>query len=62
MTNMLSLIFNRLDKKNVITSAIYSLMAHANKQARTDATMRISVIRGHESISSEGKEQFTRRR
>jgi len=53
---VMTLTFNRLDKKNAITSAMYGQLADAIAQAQTDADVRVVVIQGHESIFSAGND------
>jgi len=47
---VMTLTFNRLDKKNSITGNMYAAMAQAVDQAQADAAIRVLVIQGHESI------------
>ena len=53
---VMTLTFNRLEKKNSITSAMYGVMADARAQASADAAVRVVVIQGHESIFSAGND------
>ena len=53
---VMTITFNRLDKKNSITGAMYGLMADAVDQARSDAAVRVVLIQGHESIFSAGND------
>ncbi len=53
---VMTLTFNRLDKKNAITSVMYGQLADAIAQAQTDAAVRVVVIQGHESIFSAGND------
>ena len=55
---VMTLTFNRLDKKNSITGDMYAAMAQAVDQAQTDAAIRVLVIQGHESIFSAGNDRF----
>lgn len=48
--------FNRLDKKNSITAAMYALMADALQQAETTAGVRVVVFQGHETVFSAGND------
>ncbi|MBP0593512.1 enoyl-CoA hydratase [Paraburkholderia sp. LEh10] len=48
--------FNRPDKKNAITSAMYQTMADALAQAQSDATVRAILIRGSVGIFSAGND------
>jgi enoyl-CoA hydratase/carnithine racemase len=47
---------NRLDKKNSITAAMYSQLARTIAQAADDASVRVVVIQGHETIFSAGND------
>ena len=42
----LTIIFNRVDKKNAITSAMYHDMAQALRAAELDAAVRVVVFKG----------------
>ena len=53
---VMTLTFNRLDKKNSITGDMYAAMAQAVDQAQDDAAIRVLVIQGHESIFSAGND------
>ncbi|MFM9901388.1 MAG: enoyl-CoA hydratase [Polaromonas sp.] len=53
---VMTLTINRVDKKNSITSAMYSLLADALDAAQADATVRAVVIQGHETIFSAGND------
>ena len=53
---VMTLTFNRLDKKNSITGDMYAAMAKAVDQAQADAAIRVLVIQGHESIFSAGND------
>ncbi len=53
---VMTITFNRLDKKNSITSVMYGVMADAVDQARSDAAVRVVVIQGHETIFSAGND------
>ena len=44
---VMTLTFNRVDKKNSITSAMYAALADAIEQAEQDASVRVVVIQGH---------------
>lgn len=48
--------FNRLDKKNSITSDMYAAMADAIEAAAIDEQTRVLVFQGHESIFSAGND------
>lgn len=51
-----SITFNRLDKKNSITAAMYGAMADALQAAQDDAAVRVVVFQGHETIFSAGND------
>jgi enoyl-CoA hydratase/carnithine racemase len=53
---VMTITFNRLDKKNSITAAMYAAMADAVAQAGTDPAVRVVVFQGHESIFSAGND------
>lgn len=53
---VMTITFNRLDKKNSITSAMYASMADAVAQAAADPAVRVVVFQGHESIFSAGND------
>ena len=53
---VMTLTFNRLDKKNSITGDMYAAMAQAIDQAQADPATRVLVIQGHESIFSAGND------
>ena len=53
---VMTLTFNRLDKKNSITGNMYAAMAQAVDQAQADSAIRVLVIQGHESIFSAGND------
>lgn len=48
--------FNRLDKKNSITAAMYGAMADALQAAQDDAAVRVVMFQGHETIFSAGND------
>ena len=53
---VMTITFNRLDKKNSITSSMYAAMAEALAQATADPAVRVVVFQGHESIFSAGND------
>ncbi|MDO9004279.1 MAG: enoyl-CoA hydratase [Aquabacterium sp.] len=53
---VLTLTFNRLDKKNAITTAMYTSLADALTEAATDSAVRAVVIQGHEQIFTAGND------
>lgn len=48
--------FNRLDKKNSITSDMYATLADAVTGAAGDASVRVVLFQGHETIFSAGND------
>ncbi len=53
---VMTITFNRVDKKNAITSAMYAAMADALAQADADAAVHVVVFQGHETIFSAGND------
>jgi len=53
---VMTITFNRLDKKNSITSAMYANMADALAQAAQQDAIRVVVFQGHETIFSAGND------
>ena len=53
---VMTITFNRLDKKNSITSSMYAAMADAVAEAAADPAVRVAVFQGHESIFSAGND------
>lgn len=53
---VMTLTFNRLDKKNSITAAMYASLADAMEQAQTNPEVRVVLIQGHETIFSAGND------
>jgi len=53
---VMTLTFNRVDKKNAITSAMYAAMAQALHSAAADASVRVFVFQGHESVFCAGND------
>jgi enoyl-CoA hydratase/carnithine racemase len=51
-----TLTFNRVDKKNSITSAMYGALADALAQAGQDAAVRVVLIQGDATIFSAGND------
>ena len=51
-----TLTFNRPDKKNSITAAMYGTLADALQAAQDDAAVRCVVIQGNEAIFSSGND------
>ena len=53
---VMTITFNRLDRKNSITSAMYGAIADALASAAEDAATRVVVLQGHETIFSAGND------
>ncbi len=53
---VLTLTLNRLAKKNSFTAAMYSALADALTQAATEASVRVVVLQGHETVFSAGND------
>ena len=53
---VMTITFNRLDRKNSITSAMYGAMADALASAKDDKAVRVVVLQGHETIFSAGND------
>ncbi len=53
---VMTLTFNRVDKKNSITRDMYTALANGVEQAASDAAVRVVVIQGHETIFSAGND------
>jgi enoyl-CoA hydratase/carnithine racemase len=53
---VMTITFNRLDKKNSITSTMYAAMADSVAQAAADPAVRVVLFQGHESIFSAGND------
>lgn len=53
---VMTVTFNRVDKKNAITQAMYGAMADALAQAESDAGVRVLVFQGHETVFSAGND------
>ena len=51
-----TLTFNRVSRKNSITSAMYAALADGLEQAQADEAVRVVVIQGDESIFSAGND------
>ena len=47
---------DRLERKNSITAAMYGAMADALEAARDDASVRVVVLQGHETVFSAGND------
>jgi enoyl-CoA hydratase/carnithine racemase len=53
---VMTITFNRVEKKNSLTGAMYAVMADALDQASADASVRAVVFQGHETIFSAGND------
>ena len=53
---ILTLTFNRLDKKNAITTVMYNALADAMFAAAEDAAVRVVVLQGHEQVFTAGND------
>ncbi len=53
---ILTLTFNRLDKKNAITAAMYNALADAMFAAAEDDAVRVVVLQGHEQVFTAGND------
>jgi enoyl-CoA hydratase/carnithine racemase len=53
---VMTITLNRLERKNSITSAMYGAMADALSAAQSDASIRVAVLQGHETVFSAGND------
>ena len=53
---VMTLTFNRLARKNSITAAMYATLADALEQAQADASVRVVLLQGDETIFSAGND------
>jgi enoyl-CoA hydratase/carnithine racemase len=53
---VLTLTFDRLDRKNAITAAMYQTLVDALVAAETDPAIRVIVLAGHESVFTAGND------
>ncbi|QLP99577.1 MAG: enoyl-CoA hydratase [Burkholderiaceae bacterium] len=53
---VMTITFNRLDRKNSITAAMYAALADALEAAAGDASVRVVVFQGHETVFSAGND------
>lgn len=53
---VLTITFNRVDKKNAFTADMYAALADALTQAEADDAVRAVVIQGHETVFSAGND------
>lgn len=55
-SSVMTITFNRVEKKNSITSAMYGTMADALVQADSSSVVRVVVFQGHEAVFSAGND------
>jgi enoyl-CoA hydratase/carnithine racemase len=53
---VLTVTLNRLERKNSITAAMYGAMADALATAEKDASIRVVLLQGHETVFSAGND------
>ncbi len=53
---VMTLTFNRVDKKNSLTAAMYASLADAIAQAAVDTQVRVLVFQGHETVFCGGND------
>jgi enoyl-CoA hydratase/carnithine racemase len=53
---VMTLTFNRLDKKNSITESMYKALADGIEQAQNDSAVRVLVFQGHETVFCAGND------
>ncbi|MBE2262200.1 MAG: enoyl-CoA hydratase [Burkholderiaceae bacterium] len=53
---VMTLTFNRIERKNSITAAMYAALADGLAQAQADAAIRVVVFQGHETVFSAGND------
>lgn len=53
---VLTLTLNRLERKNSLTSDMYGRLADAIERARDDASVRVVLLQGHETVFSAGND------
>ncbi len=53
---VMTLTFNRVDKKNSLTQAMYGALADALEQAKADAAVRVVLLQGDATIFSAGND------
>ena len=53
---VMTLTLNRLERKNSITSDMYAMLADGIARARDDASVRVVLIQGHETVFSAGND------
>jgi enoyl-CoA hydratase/carnithine racemase len=55
-SGVMTITFNRLERKNSITAAMYGALADALEQAGSDPAIRVAVLQGHETVFSAGND------
>lgn len=55
-SGVMTITFNRIEKKNSISSAMYATMADALVQAEKSSAVRVVVFQGHEAVFSAGND------
>src|SRR5688572_15541010 len=55
-SGVMTITLNRLDRKNSITADMYQAMADALATAESDATIRVVLFQGHETVFSAGND------
>lgn len=55
-SGVMTLTFNRLERKNSITSAMYGVLADSLARAASDDAVRVVLLQGHETIFSAGND------
>ncbi|BDU54032.1 enoyl-CoA hydratase [Limnohabitans sp. INBF002] len=53
---VMTLTFNRVDKKNSLTAAMYTALADAVEQADSNPSVRVLVFQGHETVFCAGND------
>ena len=53
---VMTLTFNRVDKKNSLTAAMYTALADAVEQAQANSEVRVLVFQGHETVFCAGND------
>ncbi|MCB2033462.1 MAG: enoyl-CoA hydratase/isomerase family protein, partial [Ottowia sp.] len=53
---VLTLTFNRVERKNSINVAMYEVLATAFEQGAQDSATRVVVLQGHETVFSAGND------
>ena len=53
---VMTITLNRVEKKNALTSAMYSALADAITQAANDGAIRVVLVQGHETIFCAGND------